>query len=150
MHCFCLSCEKLMWKSFTGILWERHFHTSTITHINSGWREAVNSILLQYCCASERGGCRANNMLIIPVKETRAEVAALLFPDMGNCHTTSPPCVCILLRLREIIVHGQDWLLEKDKTLQLRRREGKKAHFLAHHQVYFIQLLSGRRYWVGT
>lgn len=43
-----------------------------------------------------------------------------------------------------------DRLLEKDKTLQLRRGEGKKAHFLAHHQVYFIQLLRGRRSWVGA
>lgn len=38
----------------------------------------------------------------------------------------SPLYVCILLRLREIIVHGQDWWMEKDKTLQLRRREEKK------------------------
>lgn len=65
-------------------------------------------------------------MQTIPVNETRAEVAALLFPDMGNCCPVSPLCVCVPLRLREIIVHGQDWLLEKDKTLQLRRGEGKK------------------------
>lgn len=63
-------------------------------------------------------------MLTIPVNETRAEVAALLFPDMGNCCPVSPLCVCVPLRLREIIVHGQDWLLEEDKTPQLRRKEG--------------------------
>lgn len=79
------------------------------------------------CCrATSRGGYRACNIQTIPVNETRAEVAALLFSDMGNCCPVSPLCVCIPLRLREIIVHGQDWFLEKDKTLQLKRTEEKK------------------------
>lgn len=69
-------------------------------------------------------------MQTIPVNATRAEVAALLFPDMGNCCPVSPLCVRVPLRLREIIVHRQDWLLEKDKTLQLKRREGKKSTLL--------------------
>lgn len=43
----------------------------------------------------------------------------------------------------------QHWLMEKDKKLQLSRRKGGKAH-LAHHQVYFIQLLWERRSWVGA
>lgn len=65
-------------------------------------------------------------MQTIIVNETRAEVAALLFSDIGNCCPVSPLCVCILLRLREIIVHGQVWLMEKDKSLQLKRTEEEK------------------------
>lgn len=69
-------------------------------------------------------------MQTIPVNETKAEVAALLFPDMGNCCPVSPLCVCVPLGLREIIVHGQDWLLEKDKTLQSSVEKGKKSTLL--------------------
>lgn len=80
------------------------------------------------CCrATSRGGCRAFNMQTTLINETRAEVAALLFPDMGNCCPVSPLCVCIPLRLREIIVHRQDWFLEKDKTLQLMRTKEKST-----------------------
>ena len=49
------------------------------------------------------------------------------------CHGQLLSCVssvfCILLRLREIIVHRQDRLMGKDKTLQLKRREEKKHTF---------------------
>lgn len=44
--------------------------------------------------------------------------------------------------------------MKKDKKAQLRRGKGEggrrgEAH-LAHHQVYFIQLLRERRSWVGA
>lgn len=73
----------------------------------------------------------------IPVNETKAEVAALLFPDMGNCRPVSPLCVCVPLRLREIIAHTQDWLMEKDKTQQLMRREEKSTLFGTPSSVFY-------------
>lgn len=63
----------------------------------------------------------------VPVNETRAEVAALLFSDMGNFCPVSPFYVCVPLRLREIIAHRQDWLMEKNKTQQLVRKEEKST-----------------------
>lgn len=68
----------------------------------------------------------ASNTQTIPVNETRTEVAALLFPDMGNWCPVSPLCVRIPLRLREIIVPRQDWLLGKDKTRNSSVQEEKK------------------------
>lgn len=41
-----------------------------------------------------------------------------------------PPLFPAPLRLREVIVHGQVCLLEKDKRVQVRRAEGEKRGLL--------------------
>lgn len=109
-----------------------------IEHVLGGWWEERNDTLRQYCRDASRGRCRASIEQMVPVNETRAEVAALLFPDMGNCCPVSPLCACIPLRLREIIVRRQDWLMEKDKTWQLRRRDGLKKKHTSWHAIKCI------------
>lgn len=124
-------------------------HRDRVTaHIRIGWREAVNIVLWECCGAS--------NMPTVPVNETRAEVAALLFPDVGNCC----PALCLLSALVSRWDCGRSlstvrtgyWRKINHRNPGVENKK-KKGDFLAHHQVYFIQLLWGEEVvggWVGA
>lgn len=51
------------------------------------------------------------------------------------------------LRPQRIFVPGLKLLLKRHKERQIRRTRGAESHRLAPLQVYFLQLLSGRRWW---
>lgn len=86
--------------------------TALILH---GWRGAVN-IDMTVLRSRQQRGMQSQKKKTISDNEGRAEVAALLFPNMFLLSVFVPCC-----GLQEIIVHRQVWLLDKDKSLQFKR-----------------------------